>query len=159
MACVLGWPLLNVIGSGRGTSFSGMKAQCGWYSAPASIQRLSVSTSFSVSGSSLEPGGGICSSGSRLSTRRIISASLALPGSKAPADIALSRTSKRRSASRLLESGPWQKKHLSDRMERTSRLKSGGGAASLGGAAHSALPAKNIIKVGKRVIAACLVGV
>ncbi len=45
-----------------------------------------------------------------------------LPGTMAEAAIALSRTSRRRSALRELASLPWQAKHLEERSGRTAKL-------------------------------------
>ena len=83
-------------------------------------------------------GGGITSSGSVLVMRRISSLSPLLPGTMTGSLVrrAPSFTSSRRSALRVLASGPWQMKQFSERIGRMSRLKStGSGPAERGGKA------------------------
>ncbi len=99
------------------------KAQCLPQPAPWSIHRLIVSFCEPVS---LRPdfGGGISSSASSVSSRRISSLSPLLPGTMIGSfdRSVLSLRSSLRSALRVLTSGPWQSRQFSDRIGRTSRL-------------------------------------
>jgi hypothetical protein len=111
---------LTAGGVGR---FGGMNDQCGWYSAPAAIQRLRRSFCAAVSVLFADFGGIriVLSSGSSRATSSLASGSL---GTMAPISTATSRRSSRRSALREALSGPWQAKQFSDRIGRMSRLNS-----------------------------------
>ena len=63
-------------------------------------------------------------SGSSLKMRSTSRLATGSPGTIAPKSIAASRSSKRRSASRWLASGPWHAKQYSDSTGRMSRLNS-----------------------------------
>ena len=101
----------------------GMNDQCGWYSAPSAIQRLSSSF---CSGRStfLSAGGGMTSSGSSEKMRSSMTLESGSPGAIAPDSTASSRRSRRRSPFRLALSAPWQEKQFSTRIGRMSLLKS-----------------------------------
>src|SRR5262249_12801689 len=118
-----------------------MNDQCGWYSAPCSIQRLSSSFSAAVSFLLLS-GGGITVLSRVEKTRRTRALADGLPGTTAKRPdstrfSASSRTSRRRPALRSRASGPWHLKQLLERTGRTSRLYStrppGGAAAAQAG--------------------------
>ena len=111
--------------SGRSTR---SKAQWPRYSAPSVIHRRKISASCGVIGL-FTRGGGITTSGSVLVIRAMISLFAGSPGTTAvvplsSSAIAASRTSSRRPACLSSASGPWQEKHRSERIGRTSRLKS-----------------------------------
>ena len=106
----------------RAPSVSGTNAQCASYCAPSAIQRRSRTTSAVVRLGSLAFAGGMWSSASFVVTRRSSSLLSGLPGTMALFFSAPSRVSRRRPDSRFFSSGPWQKKHLSERMGRMSRL-------------------------------------
>ena len=105
----------------------GVNDQWACHSAPSAIQRRSVSISSGVSVLWLSAGG-IRSDSSSLVMRAINSLASGSPGDTgvipdSASPIALSRWSSRKPALRDAASGPWQAKHLSDRIGRTSRLK------------------------------------
>ena len=107
--------------SGTAISFGGVtKAQCASYSAPCPTQVLIRFFSFSVR-VRWDFGGGMTSLGSLEKIRISASESGGFSGSQARALIASARISRRRSASCFSLSGPWQKKHLSERMGRITR--------------------------------------
>ncbi len=105
--------------------FGGMKDQCRSYSAPWRIQP--ARTPFSISVKTLwDSGGGITSSASFekiFLTNKLPSGSsgmIAAPPLR-PASVAPSKVSSRNPAFGC-PPGPWQEKHLPERMGRTSRL-------------------------------------
>ena len=102
---------------------SGVYAQCDSYWAPSLIHCRSVVRSASVSGL-CEFGGGMIASSSSEKMRRTSSLCLASPGTIASESTACSRKSNLKSPSTVIASGPWQAKHLSDRIDRMSRLNS-----------------------------------
>src|SRR5216110_3367150 len=96
------------------------KAQCGLYSAPAAIQRLSVSFSAAES-LFLVLGGGISSSSSVEEIRLTNSLLSGLRGTMAVAPdfagwVATSRTSSRNLDLRAASSGPWNLKQFRDKI-------------------------------------------
>ena len=119
--------------SGGAALTGGMNDQCLAYAAPCSIQRLSVSFCSAVS-TRCESGGGIISASSSLVMRRqsfalfgIAGTIAGTPSRSAKAD---SATSSRRSACRAFSSKPWHWKQFSERIGRTSRLKSSFGSSA-----------------------------
>ena len=130
---LIGQPAFLTAGSAG--LLGGSKAQCVDHVAPCSTQRRSTATWSAVSCLPLFLGG-MCSSGSSLSIRTISSLSSGLPGTIARPPLsslanAPSFVSSRRPALRVLSSGPWQAKQLSERIGRTSRAKlTGRGLAS-----------------------------
>ena len=104
---------------GLGVSY----AQCLPHLAPASIHSLSVAFCAAVS-FRFDSGGGMSSSASFEKMRAMISLSALLPGTMT-SRLASASTSKRSLALRALASGPWQVKQVSERIGKTSRLKSG----------------------------------
>ena len=63
--------------------------------------------------------------------RSIKSLSFGLPGLIALEEVADSRLSRRNSAARVEAAGPWQRKQLSDKIGRMSRLKSSFSSAAM----------------------------
>ena len=124
-----GWGIICGLG--------GTKDQCDCHSAPCEIHCLMTEISFSVSGFLPDANGGIRIPGFSAEIRLTISlfaGSPGITGVRVPrAFFAPSSRSSRRPTFRLDSSGPWQEKHRSDRMDRTSLLKSTLGAA---GALH-----------------------
>ena len=107
----------------------GMNAQCPLYSAPSAIHCRSVATCFSVRGGFVLVFGGMWSSSSVVRMRLRSGLSSGLPGTMAgPSDFpplsAAALLSRRSSLLIFAVSGPWQVKQLSERIGRTSRLKS-----------------------------------
>ena len=100
-------------------------AQCGSYRAPSRIQRTTVARSASVNACLPLSGGGMTASGSRVRSRRTACEPAGSPGTiAAPCGrvaVAASNESSRRPACCFARSGPWHRKHRSDRMGRTSR--------------------------------------
>ena len=107
----------------------GMNDQCGSYSAPSAIHRLSSSLCSGDSGF-FALGGGITSSGSSEKIRSSMTLESTSPGTIAPDSTASSRLSRRRSALRPALSAPWQEKQFSTRIERMSLLKERPSAAT-----------------------------
>ena len=105
----------------------GLKAQCRPHFAPPSIHRLTSSICFTVS-LWFDSGGGIRSSGSLVMIRLNNSLSALLPGTitvfPSLTRNAPSLVSSRNFALRAFSSGPWHLKQLSEKIGRTSRLKS-----------------------------------
>ena len=105
----------------------GRKDQCSSYSAPCFIQSSRIFFCFADSRLPVS-GGGMSSSLSSLCRRNTNSLSSGFPGTTAvypPRSLsAPSDKSSRRFASRVLLSGPWQWKQYSERMGRTSLVKS-----------------------------------
>ncbi len=139
----------------------GMNAQCGFHSAPCSIQRISVafSTSSSVR---CESAAGIITLGSVLVMRRTSSLLDVLPGtmarwpdsSVASADAC---TSSRSPPLRCRSSGPWHLKQRSDRSGLTWKLKSTrSGTPAIGGACRrqAPLPSPKLRETAQRTPAA-----
>ena len=103
-------------------------AQWPRYSAPSAIQRRRISASADETGL-LMCGGGMITSGSVLAIRARISLASGFPGTMAvpplsSAAMATPRSSSLNPACRSSASGPWQAKQRSERIGRTSRLKS-----------------------------------
>ncbi len=85
-----------------------------------------------------------------LMTRRNSSLSALLPGTTGVRScrvrVAPSRVSRRNRPSRASSSGPWQWKHLSERMGLTCRLKSMGAATAKAGASAQAMTSDGVLK-------------
>ena len=115
----------------------GINAQCFLYSAPWAIQRSNVCFSFADRVLWDRTGGIRISSSSANRIRRINSLDSGWPGTMArsplsSAAMAVSNWSRRKPPSTCLASGPWQARHLSDKIGRTSRLKSTLSSAEVG---------------------------
>ena len=106
----------------------GTNDQCFPHSTPSRIHCSRTAIASGLSGFLWESSGGMNSSGSSDFTRLISSLSSGLPGTITLA-MAPSRVSRRNFALRAAASNPWQAKQLSERMGRTSRLKSTGSSA------------------------------
>ncbi len=126
-----------VFTAGGAGFFGGMNDQCGFQSAPCSIQRTSVafSTSFNAR---CDSGAGIITLGSVLVMRRTSSLLPGLPGTTARRPDAsfpkaMSFTSRRRPALRCQSSGPWHLKQRSERIGLTWKLKSTWSGTPAGG--------------------------
>src|SRR5439155_21907650 len=125
---------------GTGGRCAAVNDQCPSHGAPCRIQRFSSSTCSAVSFGFFDFGGGIRSSGSSDVILLMISLSSGWP---ATTGVPFSNfvnnpsfVSSRRSALRLLLSGPWQAKQFSERRGAMSRLNlTGDSAAAAVGAA------------------------
>ena len=121
--------------AGAGCCLGLTNAQCGSYLAPCAIQRVRMSFSAAESGR-CSSGGGMTSSGSVALRRAMTALRLRSPGTMAVSPlfsrlVAPANSSRRKPALRpLLASGPWQPKQRSERIGRTSRLKSTRSAAT-----------------------------
>ena len=119
---------------GAGWALGLTKAQCGSYFAPWAIQRVRTSFSFGASGR-CSSGGGMISSGSVALMRAMTALRFRSPGTMAVSPLLSGLVAPANSSSRspalrpLLASGPWQPKQRSERIGRTSRLKSTRSAA------------------------------